>query len=178
LAQKAVELDRSSAEAHAAVSRVFLQMRQHDKAIEFGERAVRLNPNSTWSLLTLATSLNASWRGEEALPLYRDAIRLNPFSPTYYWLLGMACRQTGRYEEGIAAEKKSLKLAPNNMFANIQLVLLYMYAGREDEARAAVAEIHRIDPSYSLEKFIKFYPAKDDPKKDSMIDALRKAGLK
>ena len=47
LAQKAVELDSSSAEAYAAVGWVFLWMRQYDKAIEFGERAVRLNPNST-----------------------------------------------------------------------------------------------------------------------------------
>jgi TolB-like protein/Flp pilus assembly protein TadD len=178
LAQKAVELDRSSAEAHAAVSRVFLNMRQHDKAIEYGERAVRLDPNSTWALHNLAISLSASWKGEEALPLHRQAIRLNPFVANYYMMLGAACRQTGRYEEGITAEKKALRLAPNNLFANIQLVSLYMYAGREDEARAAVAEIHRIDPNYSLEKFSKFYPVKKGPERDRLIDALRKAGLK
>ncbi|MGO9137928.1 MAG: hypothetical protein ACLP9S_07390 [Syntrophales bacterium] len=50
LAQKAVELDRSSAEAHAAVSFAFLGMRQYDKAIEFAEWAVRLNPNSPLAL--------------------------------------------------------------------------------------------------------------------------------
>ena len=88
--------------------------------------------------------------------MHRQAIRLNPFVPNYYMMLGTACRQTGRYEEGIAAEKKALKLAPNNVFANIYLVSLYMYAGREDEARAAVAEVQRIDPNYSLEKFSKF----------------------
>ena len=178
LAQKAVELDSSSAEAYAAVGWVFLWMRQYDKAIEFGERAVRLNPNSSLALHTLATSLTASWRCEEALPLYRQAIRLNPFVPNYYMLLGNACRQTGRYEEGIAAEQKVLKLAPNSVFANIQLVLLYMSTGREDEAPAAVAEAHRIDPSYSLEKFSKFWPAKEGLERDRLIDALRKAGLK
>ena len=177
-AQKAVELDGSSAEAHAAVSWVLMAMRQHDKAIEFGERAVRLDPNSSLALHTLATSLNASWRGEEALPLYRQAIRLNPFVPPYYMLLGVACLQTGRYEEGIAAEKKALKLAPNFVFANIQLALLYVSTGREDEARAAVAEVHRIDPSYSLEKFAKFWPAKKGQRMDSLVDTLRKAGLK
>ena len=178
LAQKAIELDGSSAEAHAAVSWVLMAMRQHDKAIKFGELAVRLNPNSSLALHTLATSLNASWRGEEALPLYRQAIRLNPFVSAYYMLLGVACCQTGRYEEAIAAEKNALKLAPKYVFANLYLAALYMYAGREDEARAAVAEVHRIDPSYSLEKFAKFWPAKEGPKRDRLIDALRKAGLK
>ena len=63
-------------------------------------------------------------------------------------------------EEAIAAEKNALKLAPKYVFANLYLAALYMYTGREDEARAAVAEVHRIDPSYSLEKFAKFWPAK------------------
>ncbi|MGC9975528.1 MAG: tetratricopeptide repeat protein [Syntrophales bacterium] len=178
LAQKAVELDRSSAEAHAAVSYVLLGMRQHDKAIEFGERAVRLNPNSPLALFTLAMSLNSSWRGEEAVPLFRQAVRLSPFVSSYYMMLGMACRQTGRYEEGIAAEKTALKLAPKYVFANIYLALLYMHVGREDEARAAVAEVQRIDPSYSLEKFSKYWPMKEGPEKDRLIDFLRKAGLK
>jgi adenylate cyclase len=178
LAQKAIELDSSSAEAHAAVSLVFLAMHQPDKAIEVGERAVRLKPNSNWALDTLAMSLNASWRGEEALPLLRQAIRLNPFVPIYYVQVGNACLQTGRYEEGIAAVKKALKLAPNNLFANIFLACLYMYAGREDEARAAAAEIQRIDPNFSLERWSKVSPWKEGPVKDRQIDALRKAGLK
>ena len=110
--------------------------------------------------------------------MYRQAIRLNPFYPSYYLVLGSACRQTGRYEEGIAAVKKALKLAPNSVFANIYLASLYMYAGREDEARAAAAEIQRINPNFSLEKFIKFWPMKEGPERDRLIDALRKAGLK
>ncbi|MGZ6223437.1 MAG: tetratricopeptide repeat protein, partial [Syntrophales bacterium] len=178
LAQKAVELDRSSADAPAAANWVLLWMHQFDKAIEFGERAVRLNPNSSHALFALGNSLATSWRGEEALPLYRQAIRLNPFVPAYYMVLGAACRQTGRYEEGIAAEKKALKLAPNSVFTNIYLTSLYMYAGREDEARAAAAEVRRIDPNFSLEKFIKSWPYKEGPERDRVIDALRRAGLK
>ena len=45
-AQRAIELDNSSAEAHAALAQLFLLLRQHDKAIEIGERAVRLDPTS------------------------------------------------------------------------------------------------------------------------------------
>ena len=45
-AQKAIELDNSSAEAQTAVSNVFLLLHQHDKAIEVAQQAVRLNPDS------------------------------------------------------------------------------------------------------------------------------------
>jgi adenylate cyclase len=178
LAQKAVALDSSSAEAQAEVSDVFVTMRQYDKAIQAGERAVRLNPNSAQALFVLGFCLNMSWNGEGALPLLRQAIRLNPFVPSYYRQFGNACRMAKKYEEGIAAVKKGLKLAPNDLITNIVLTALYMYAGREAEARAAAAEVYRIDPNFSLEYFSKVTPIKEGPEKDRWLEALRKAGLK
>ena len=178
VAQKAVALDSSSAEAHAVVSCVFLMMRQYDKAIEAAERAVKLNPNSAQALYDLGWCLTMSWKGEEALPLLRQAIRLNPFNSSYYRMLGIACRQTKRYEEGIGAIKKGLKLAPNDVFSNIHLTALYMAAGRTAEARAAALEVYRINPNFSLENYSKALPMKEGPEKDRYFDALRKAGLK
>ena len=64
------------------------------------------------------------------------------------------------------------------MLAHITLITLYIYAGREDEARAAAAEILRINPNFSLIKYAKQMPWKEGPKKERMLDALRKAGLK
>ena len=178
LAQKAVELDNSSAEAHAVVGEVFLTMREHDKAIEAGEQAVTLNPNSPMALITIANCLFYAGRSEESLPFSRQAMRLDPFVGGMYRLFGLACRETGRYEEGIAALKKSLQVAPNEVFARVILVSLYMYAGREDEARATVAEIQRIAPNFSVERFAKILPYKNEATRDRYIDSLRKAGLK
>ena len=110
--------------------------------------------------------------------MLRQAIRLNPFFPLLYYQFGIACRETGRYEEGIAAVKKALQIAPNYLFANIILATLYSYAGREDEARAAAAEVMRIDPNFSLIKYAKGIPWKEGPQRDRIIDALRQAGLK
>ena len=177
-AQRAVELDNSSAEAQTAVSRVFLLLRQHDKAIETGERGVRLDPNSAIANFILALTLVYSYRSEEAFPLIRQGIRLNPFYPNLYNSYGMAYRETGRYEEGIAAVKKALQLSPNYVLAHLTLITLYSYAGREDEAGAAAAEVQRIDPNFSLIKYAKESPWKEGPRRDRIMDALRKAGLK
>ena len=177
-AQRAIELDNSSAEAQTAVSNVFLLLHQHDKAIEVAQQAVRLNPDSVSAIFFLAMALNYSFRSEEALPLFRQVIRLSPFVPAFYYQFAIACRETGRYEEGIAAIKKALQLAPNSLSANIILTTLYSYAGREDEARAAAAEVQRIDPNFSLIRFAKEIPYKEGPRKDRIMDALRQAGLK
>ncbi len=177
-AQKAIELDSSSAEAQAAASNIFLLLHQHDKAIEVAEQAVRLNPNNASAIFFLATSLNYSFRSEEALPLLRQVIRLSPFSPVAYYQFGVACRETGRFDEGIAAIKKALQIAPNSLLANVILASLYSYAGREDEARAAAAEVMRIDPNFSLIRYVKGIPWKEGPQRDRFIEALRQAGLK
>jgi len=177
-AQKAVDLDNSSAEAQGAVSRVLLLERQHDKAIEAGERAVRLDPNSAYANFSLAMSLNFSYRNEEALPLLRRAIRLNPFAPLIYQQLAVAYREIGRYEEGIAITKRVIQLAPNYLNAYVSSSALYMYAGREAEARAAAAQVMSLDPNFSLNVWFRNIPFKEGPKKDRFLATLRQAGLK
>jgi adenylate cyclase len=176
-AEKAIELDGSLAEGHAALGYALLTMRQHDKAIEVSERAVSLNPNSATALFTLAQCMHFSGRWKEGLSLLRQAIRLNPYVPIYYSYFATACRETGRYEEGINALKKSLTFAPNDLFAHINLVALYMYAEREDEARAAVAEIKRIAPNFSLTRYRKAQPWKESVDTSRVFEAMGKAGL-
>ena len=177
-AQRAVELDKSSAEALGAIGNVYLLLHQHDKAIEVQERAVKLNPNSARAIYLLAVSLNYSFRNEEALPLLRRAIRLNLRCPMHFHQLGIACRETGKYDEGIAAIKQALQFSPNFLLAHITLATLYSYAGRAPEARDAAAQVLRIDPDFSLTRYAKEMPWKEGPRKDRMLAALRKAGLK
>jgi adenylate cyclase len=175
MAQKAVALDDSNANAQAALSYVLLMMRQHDKAIEAGERALKLDPNTPRAIAALALALNCSWRAEEALPLLRQGMRLNPFYSGINYQFSTACAQTGRYEEGIAALKKWLKIAPNDLIANVILVSTYMRAGREDEAKAAAVEVQRIHPGFSLVNYYERAPLKEGPKRDRLIDLMRRA---
>ena len=111
-AQRAVELDKSSAEALGAIGNVYLLLHQQDKAIEVQERAVKINPNSARAIYLLAVSLNYSFRNEEALPLLRRAIRLNLRCPMHFHQLGIACRETEKYDEGITAIKQAVAVFP------------------------------------------------------------------
>jgi hypothetical protein len=54
----------------------------------------------------------------------------------------------------------------------------YGSLGREEEARAAAAEVLRIDPKFSVEHFAKRLPYKKQIDKDRFIGGLGKAGLK
>ena len=50
--------------------------------------------------------------------------------------------------------------------------------GREKEARTEAAEVIRINPKFSVDKWAKIIPYKDQSEIDKFVNALRKVGLK
>jgi len=179
LTRKAIDLDESNGVAHAKLGFILVMMRQYDKAIEEGKRALELEPNSAYVLHTYGAILYFAARNEEAIPLFEKAIRLNPKPPNMYrHHYGAALRKAERYEEAIAQVKKAIEREPNDILSYSVLASSYSMAGREEEARAAAAEILRINPNFSLENYIKRSPHKDQTVNERYVDAMRKAGLK
>ena len=58
------------------------------------------------------------------------------------------------------------------------MAAIYATVGNEDEARAAAAEVLRLDPNFSVERHFKNLPWRDREGKERLMDALRRAGLK
>jgi adenylate cyclase len=68
-------------------------------------------------------------------------------------------------------------LQPNNQFSHLVLAATYIMAGREAGARVEAAEILRINPKFSLQRWAKARPHIDPENTARLVDALRKAGL-
>ncbi|MCU0601648.1 MAG: tetratricopeptide repeat protein [Desulfobacterales bacterium] len=178
LLQKTLAMDDSYALAHGNLSILYLQQRDYEKAIAEGERAVSLDQGSPFAAFMYAKALLYSGRPNDAIPLLEKAIRLNPLAPSpFYNDLGLALRLTGRFEEAVALFQKSLQRAPNDFWMHAALAGVYIEMGREEEARAAAAEVLRINPKFSLEWYGKRALLKDRTIVNAYIEALRKAGL-
>jgi len=180
LVQKAIILDNNYAGAHSFLGWMFSMTGQHDKAVAEGEKAVALNPNSADSHMTLGKILTFAGRYEESIPELKTAIRLNPIPPNaYLYSLGISYNLTGHLDEAITWCEKAVRQEPNSLFARLFMAAIYSRAGRDKEARIEAAEVLRINPKFSLEKYAKTVTYKNQEDVERIISApLRKAGLK
>jgi len=180
LGKKAVALDESNPFAHACLAFPYMFLKQFDKAISEAEKGISLAPNYAVGYFALGSALLMAGRPQEAIPVLQRCLRLSPV-PVHSRVLGFLAasyRVVGQYEEAIATYKKELQFAgPDQLLAHLGLALTYVVMGRENEARSEGAEVMRIDPEFSLERYIKSLPI-DQSTKDLMASALRKAGLK
>jgi len=175
LLQKAITLDDTYAEAHGWLGFLYSMTEKHDKAVAKAEHGVALNPNSADVHLILGHTLRFAGRYEESIPEYKKAIRLNPIPPNHYLFgLAMSYAMTGQYEEAITWGKKAVLQNPNDFLAQIILTQIYGLSGRYEEARAQAAEVLRLQPKFSLEKWAKKVKGSN---REKLIGALRKAGL-
>jgi adenylate cyclase len=180
LGEKAIALDDSNSSVHANMTFPYIYLREFDKAISEAEKAISLNPNSAVGYWALGTALSLSGRAQESIPMLQKSLRLSPI-PIHSNVLGLLANSyamLGQYEEAIATYKKVLQIyGPDHSMAHIGLAVTYAVMGRENEARSEGAEVLRIDPKFSWERWIKALPW-DRSRKDRVADALRKAGLK
>jgi len=157
---------------------IYGMKRQYDQAIAECERAVSLSPNSAEAFEWLGTVLTWAGRAEEAVKYLEHAIRLNPLPLTSTLnFLAVAYRDSGQYEKAIETSKKALQQQPSYQFPYIHMTISYIRLGREEEARAAAAELLRVNPKFSLERYAKVLPF-PRPIADRVVEDLRKAGLK
>lgn len=179
LCKKAIELDESQDVPHSLLGHIYAVMRQYDKAIEEGQRAIAINPNSADARLFLGMSLNYAGRSEEAIDSIQKGLRLSPFPSTGFIRgLGLAYREAGRNGEAITEFKKCIKRVPNDIVAYRALALSYALDGQYKEARETWSEVLKIDPEYSAEKYLKVWPFKNPDSHTRALTAMRKAGIK
>jgi adenylate cyclase len=180
--EKAIDMtDRSKGLLYPVLGYLYAMKKDYDRAIEVGEKGVSLVPNGADGHAWLAMSMTMAGRAQEAIPLFIRAMRLNPLPPAFYYLnYGHAYRSLGRNEEAIAMYKKTIALTPNNIFAHVSLAACAMMTGKEDEARAAAKEVLKINPKFSVGRYMQISTSTfnfDPEVEDRLSQALRKAGL-
>jgi len=141
-AMKALELDDSLAEAHAALARAqyFYGWDWPSAEREF-KRAVELNPNSAISHQGYSELLLARVRFDESIAEAMRALELDPLSPQIVGNLAYVYLVMRRYDESIAQHQKALDLDPNAAWIRTDIAWAYALKGAYAQA---IAEYDKI----------------------------------
>ena len=145
-ALKAVELDDSLPEAHAALGGVYLWYDWNWQAAEREmQRALQLNPDSTDALISWQTySLLVAGRAADAERTSQRIVLLDPvnqFSRVQRVWLAFFSR---RYDDSIANARSLLEVAPNNFMAQFFLALNHSVKRMGNEVDAECATMMKM----------------------------------
>ncbi len=174
---KAIGLNPSLAGPRAMLGLIYRTIGQLDRALEEAEKALALDPNSRMALGEMGAALRFAGRSEESIPYIEQAIRTDPLSTWYDGSLGLSYLFAGRFDDAVRVCKRAAERDPKDIFARLCLAATCSAVGREQEAQAAAAEILRINPGFSLERFSKTMILKKQADKELLLGGLRKAGL-
>ena len=181
LARCAIDFGKNDAVALARGGHALAHFtRDLDAGVDFLDRALVLNPN-----LATAWFLGAYlriWRGEpdEAIERFERAMRFSPLDTEMFRMqtgVAMAHLIAGRFEAACAWAEKAFRDAPLFVLAAAAIAASCALAGRMDEARRAMGEVRRLDPSLRLAGLDLWLPFQRTEDGARFADGLRKAGL-
>ncbi len=125
-ALKALQLDDTLAEAHAALAYAEFFDWDWPSAERDFKRAIELNPNSALSYARYAECLKTRLRFSESMAEAQRAQELDPLSPDIVSQVGNVYFMARRYDESVAQFQKALDLNPN--LPVVRAMLAWAYA--------------------------------------------------
>jgi TolB-like protein/Tfp pilus assembly protein PilF len=114
MAEKALSLDASLAEPHAALGLAYTNFdHDFDKAITEFDRAIQLNPNYATALQWKNTAVVALQQFDAAIAASKKAITLDPLSLIVNADLAFNYLQARRFDEALAQSRRTLEIDPS-----------------------------------------------------------------
>ena len=139
---RAIELDPSYSSAHQWRAWYLFAMNRLDEAVVELKKARDLDPLSAIINDHLSLSLVLTGRVAEAIDLIQQILEMDPSFALSYRRLGLACCNIGRIDEAITHMRRAAELS-GGAFGIGPLGFLYGRAGRLQEAREIVEQLHR-----------------------------------
>jgi adenylate cyclase len=139
---------------------------------------IRLDPNFAQGHAATGLALMYAGRAAEALEPMALAMRLDPLYPSMMLhFLAQANFGLGNYETAAQQLVERIARTPGTDASRMLLASCYGHLGRAEDARAAWAELLKVNPDFSLTQRARVLPYKDAGDFQRIVDGLTKAGL-
>ena len=184
-AKRAIELDSTDAQAHAALGYLYRFTGEAEPAIANLERAVSLNPNDARIRLELAHTYDWFRVQDQALPQIEMALKLSPRDPllqNMYFYKGHILFHLGRHEEAMHAALQLGTLAASDtwrVFHQLLRAANLTELGRDADALASINAARAINPKLSVSAMRRQFAGSNNHPENRRIwlKSLKNAGL-
>jgi adenylate cyclase len=182
---RAIALSPNYAHAHYVKAEVLALSGRFDAALATYDRAIALDPNHAAAYVARGRSLIAIGRAAETVAPVEKAIRLSPRDPDlfiWYYVLCHAHTHLARDAQAIEWCLKSTATGKSFWGAWTDLASAYAWRGQKAEAAAAVAELLKVRPGFTVQKLAQDGSGySDNPtfrkEFERIVEGARKAGL-
>jgi tetratricopeptide (TPR) repeat protein len=168
--------------AHFVKGEILRGQKAFEPAIVEYEVAISINPSLAPAYQALGNAKIRAGRSEEAFVPLETAIRLSPRDPLLnLWYFNVCHAHTHLAQDDAAIEwcRRSVAAGPF-WLAYVDLASAYAWTGQDAEARAAVAELRKLMPNYTVDRW-RHEGFSDNPiflrQYERIAEGLRKAGL-
>jgi TolB-like protein/Tfp pilus assembly protein PilF len=131
-AERALAIDGSLAEAHAALAAAYWNLFEFSAADREFQHALELNPNYAHAHHWYGLFLSWDARHSEAISHLRRAVELDPLNLQYNSNLGQVLGNARQYDASVEQLKKTLEMDSNFAQAHGQLATEYFHTGKYD----------------------------------------------
>jgi serine/threonine-protein kinase len=139
--KRAIEINRSYADAHQMYGYYLSSVGRLDEALDEMRRAQELDPVSLEKTAAIGEVLYYRREYDQAIGQYQKALEMDPNSGFVYWAIGRAYTEKAMYEPAIAAFQKSIPLSGDSPDEAASLAYAYARSGKLKEARQVINDL-------------------------------------
>ena len=146
--EKALSVDPFHVKSLVNLSRVFIEEKRYDDALDRLTAAAEINPESTEVFRLLGRTYVAQGKAGEAMEAYRRAIEIDSFDAWSMNNLGLLLLETKRADEALPLLVKAVELRQGLPSFHNNLGMALEHTGRFKAAAAAYTAALTVDPGY------------------------------
>jgi TolB-like protein len=174
-ARNAVQLDPNDAETQLVLGHAFAYQGMADQALEQFAKAETLAPNNADVLILIAWYLPQLNQSDRAVALADRALQLNPNYPNWY---NQGLRFAYFFGRKFDKSLKYAKLVADPFAADYAyFAAATALTGNMAAAKAAAADVVRVDPDWTVEKYLSDAGGYPENVVMPFVEGARKAGI-